>query len=76
MRQSLGTANSNEPIVLAPDDRWVWSIDEMINGKGKPKFSEKSYPIVTLSTTLESNPSLRGNKSATNHTSYYTAISQ
>jgi hypothetical protein len=41
------------PIVPAPDDRWWWLWRNWWNEdwQGKPKYSEKTYPRATLSTT-------------------------
>jgi hypothetical protein len=68
----LGTSATNGPIVPAPDDRWVWSIWWNENWQGKQKYSEKTCPSATLSTTnptcpeLQSNPDRRGGKLTTN----------
>jgi hypothetical protein len=69
----VGTSANIWPIVPAPDDRWwVWSSRWNEDWQGKPKYSEKTCPSVTLSTTnptwpdLESNPDRRGRKPATN----------
>jgi hypothetical protein len=68
------------PIVPAPDDRWwLWSNWWNEYWQGKLKYSEKSCPSATLSTTnptcpdLGSNPGHRGWKPATNRLSYGTA---
>jgi hypothetical protein len=66
------------PIVPAPDDRWGWLWSNWWNKdwQGKPKYSEKTCPSVTLSTTNPtwldpgSNPGCRGGKPATNRLSY------
>jgi hypothetical protein len=66
------------PIVQAPDDRWGWLWSNWWNEEwqGKPKYSEKTYPSTTLSTTNltwpdpGSNPGRRGGKLATNRLSY------
>jgi hypothetical protein len=65
------------PIVPAPDDRWwVWISRWNKDWQGKPKYSEKTCPSATLSTTnppwtdSSSNPDRRGGKSATNRMSY------
>jgi hypothetical protein len=71
------------PIVPAPDDRgwWLWSSWWNEDWQGKPKYSEKTCPTATLSTTnptrpdLGSNPGRRGGKPATNRLSYGTALS-
>jgi hypothetical protein len=48
----LGTSATNWPIVPAPDDRWwVWSSWWNENWQGEKKYSEKTYPIATLSIT-------------------------
>jgi hypothetical protein len=69
----LGTSANIWPIVPAPDDRWwVWSSRWNENWQGKPKYSEKTCPIATLSTTNPAwpdrglNPGRRGGKPATN----------
>jgi hypothetical protein len=75
----LGTSATNCPIVPAPDDRWVWNILWNGNWQGKSKYSEKTCPSATLSTTnptwpdLGLNPGRRGGKPATNRLSYGTA---
>jgi hypothetical protein len=76
----LGTSATNWPIAPGPENRWwVWSSRWNENWQGKPKYSEKTCPSTTLSTTnptwpdLGSNPGRRGGKSSTNHLSYYTA---
>jgi hypothetical protein len=68
---AVGTTASILPIVLAPDGRWwVWSTRWSENWQGKPKYSEKTCPNITLSTTnptwpdLESNPGRRCGKTA------------
>jgi hypothetical protein len=75
----LGTSATIWPIVPAPDDRWwVWSSRWNKNWQGKSKYSEKTWPSATLSTTnptwpdLGSNPGSRGGKPATNRLSYGT----
>jgi hypothetical protein len=61
------------PIVPAPDDRWWWLWNE--DRQGKPKYSEKTCPSATLSTTNptwldpSSSPGRRGGKPATNRLS-------
>jgi hypothetical protein len=70
------------PIVPAPDDRWGWFWSNWWNEdwQGKPKYSEKTCPSATLSTTNAtwpdpgSNPSRRGGKPATNRLSYGAAL--
>jgi hypothetical protein len=66
------------PVVQAPDDRWGWLWSNWWNEEwqGKPKYSEKTCPSATLSTTNptwpdpDSNPGRRSGKSATNRLSY------
>jgi hypothetical protein len=48
---SLGTSATSLPTVTALDDRWAWSIWWNENWQGKPKYSEKTCPNVTLSIT-------------------------
>jgi hypothetical protein len=80
-RNPLGTAATVWLIVPAPDDGWwwwwwLWSNWWNEDGQGKPKYSEKTYPSATLSTTNPtwpdpgSNPGRRGGKPATNRLSY------
>jgi hypothetical protein len=75
----LGTSATNWPIVPARDDRWIWSVWWNENWQGKVKYSEKTCPSATLSTTnprwsdLGSNPGRHGGKLATNRPSYGTA---
>jgi hypothetical protein len=76
----VGTSATNWPIVPAPDDRWwVWSSRWNENWQGKPKYSEKTCPSSTLSTTnptlpdLGSIPDRSGGKPATNRLSCGTA---
>jgi hypothetical protein len=68
------------PIVPAPDDRWwLWNSWWNEDWQGKPKYSQKTCPSATLSTTnptwpdLGSNPVRRGGKPATNRLSFGTA---
>jgi hypothetical protein len=78
----LGTSPTKWSIVPAPDDRWwwLWSSRWNENWQGEPKYSEKTCPIATLSTTNPtwpdpgSNPCRRGGKPATNRLSYDTAL--
>jgi hypothetical protein len=78
----LGTSATNWPVVPAADDRswWLWSSRWNENWQGKHKYSEKTYPSATLSTTnptrpdLGSNPDRRCGKPATNRLSYGTAF--
>jgi hypothetical protein len=72
----LSTSATNWPIVPSPDNRWwMWSSRWNDNWQGKLKYSEKTYPSTTLSTTNPSwpdlglNPGRRGGKSATNRLS-------
>jgi hypothetical protein len=75
------TSAANWPIVPAPDDRWwrVWT--SWWNGTwlGQQKYSEKTCPSATLSTTnptwpdLGSNPGRRGGKLSANRLSFGTA---
>jgi hypothetical protein len=76
----LGTSATNWPIVPGPDDRWwVWSGRWNENLQGEPKYSEKTCPNATLSTTNltwpdpGSNQGRRGGKPTTNRLSYGTA---
>jgi hypothetical protein len=70
------------PIVQAPDDRWGWLWSNWWNEdcKGKPKYSEKTCPSATLSTTNPtwpdpgSNAGRRGGKPATNRMRYGAAF--
>jgi hypothetical protein len=79
----LGTSATNWPIVPAPDYRWwMWSSQWNENWQEKPKYSEKTCPIATLSTTNPtwpdpgSNLGGRGGNPATNCLSYGTSIFQ
>jgi hypothetical protein len=75
---TLGTAATYWPIVSAPDDRrwWLWRNWWNEDWQGKPKYSEKTCPSATLSTTNPTwldpvlNPGRRGGKPATNRLSY------
>jgi hypothetical protein len=66
------------PIVPAPDDRWGWLWRNLWNKdwQGKPKYSEKTCPSATLSTTNPTwldpgfNPVRRGGKPGTKRLSY------
>jgi hypothetical protein len=79
----LGTLITNWPIVPAPDDRrwWICSSRWNENWRGKSKYSEKTCPSTTLSTTNPtwrdpcSNPGRRGRKPMTDRLSYETAVS-
>jgi hypothetical protein len=70
----LGTSTTNWPIVPAPDDRWWWMWSSRWNEtcQGKPKYSEKTCPSATLSTTNPTWPALVS-KPTTNRLSYDTA---
>jgi hypothetical protein len=71
----LGTAATDWPIVPAPGWLW-WRIWWNEDWQGKSKYSEKTCPSATLSTTNPtwpypgSNPGRRGGKPATNRLSY------
>jgi hypothetical protein len=78
----LVTSATVWPIVPTPDDRWWWWLcSNQWNAKwqGKPKYSEKTCPSATFSTTnptlpdLGSNPCRHCGKPATNRLSYGTA---
>jgi hypothetical protein len=53
VRWDFGYCGHYWPIVPAPDDRWGWLWRNWWNKdwQGKPKYSEKTYPSATLSTT-------------------------
>jgi hypothetical protein len=82
MRWDFGYCGHYWPIVPAPDDRWGWLWRNWWNEdwQGKPKYSVKTFPSATLSTTNPKwlNPVLnlgrRGGKPATNRLSYGAAI--
>jgi hypothetical protein len=71
------------PIVPSPDGRWWWLWRNWWNEdwQGKSKYSEKTCPSATLSTTNPTwldpglNPVCRGGKPATNRVSYGAALS-
>jgi hypothetical protein len=74
----LGTA-ANSGLLYKPQmihEGDCGALGRMKIGRGKPKYSEKTYPSVTLSTTNPtwpdpgSNPGHRGGKPATNRLSY------
>jgi hypothetical protein len=79
----LGTPTTNWPIVPPPHDRWwwMWSSWWNENWQGKQKYSKKTCPNATLSTTncswLDegSNPRGRGGKPPTNRPSNGKALS-
>jgi hypothetical protein len=75
----LGTSATKRPIPPAPDARWwMGSSQWNKNWQGKPKYSEKTYPSDTLSTTNPTLPDLgsysgrRSEKPATNRLRYGT----
>jgi hypothetical protein len=78
----LGTAATNWPIVPALDDKWwwLWSSQWNANWLWKPKYSEKTCPSATLSTTNptwpdpNANPGHRGGKPETNRFSHGAAF--
>jgi hypothetical protein len=71
------------PTVPPPPDRWWWLWRNWWNNdwQGTPKYSEKTCPSATLSTTNPTwldpglNPGRRGGKPATNRLSYGAAYS-
>jgi hypothetical protein len=74
----LGKSATNLPIVPAPDDRCVWSSRWNEDWQQKQKYSEKTCPCASWSTTnptwldLGSNPGRSGGKPATNRLGYGT----
>jgi hypothetical protein len=82
VRRDLGYCGHYWPIVPAPDDRWWWLWRNWWNEarQGKPKYSEKTCPSATLSTTNPTwldavlNPGRLGGKPATNRMNYGTAL--
>jgi hypothetical protein len=82
LRWAFGYCGHYWPTVPAPDDRSWWLRRNWWNEdwQGKPKYSEKTCPSATLSTTnptwLEPglNPGHRGGKPATNRLSYGAAF--
>jgi hypothetical protein len=76
----LATAAAYSRIVPAPDDRWwrLWSNCWNKDWQGKPKYSEKTSPSATLTTTNPTWPDpsskhgRRSGKPATNSLSYGT----
>jgi hypothetical protein len=52
-KSPLGASANNWSIVRALDDRWwwMWSSQWNENWQAKPKYSAKTYPSATLSTT-------------------------
>jgi hypothetical protein len=75
----LGTAATDWLVVACPGWLWWWRNWWNKDWKGKPKYSEKTCPSATLSTTNPtwpdpgSNPGHRGGKPATNRLSYVAA---
>jgi hypothetical protein len=67
---------------LSVSEWWVWNSRWNENWQDKLKYSEKTCPTATLSTTnptrsyLVSNPGRRGGRPATNRLSYGTALDQ
>jgi hypothetical protein len=76
----LGTSATEWPIVPAPGDYDDGEFGGMKTVQGKPKYSEKTCPSATLSTTNPTwsdpglNPGRRGGKPATNRLSYGAAL--
>jgi hypothetical protein len=78
LRWDYGYCGHYWPIVPAPDNRWWWLWRTWWNEDwhGKPKYTEKTWPSATLSTTNPTwlgpglNPGRRGGKPATNRLSY------
>jgi hypothetical protein len=76
----LGTSATNWPTVPGLDNKWMWSSRWNENWQGKPKYSEKTCPSATLSTTnptwpdLGSNPGRLGGNPATSRRSYGSAL--
>jgi hypothetical protein len=62
----LGTSATVWPIVPAPINRWwwMWSSRWNENWQGKPKYSEKTCPSATLSTTNPTWPDLARTRAA------------
>jgi hypothetical protein len=75
----LSTAATDWPTVPAPRWLWWWRIWLNEDWQGKSKYSEKTHPSATLSTTNPTwpdpglNPGRRGGKPATNRLSCGTA---
>jgi hypothetical protein len=82
VRWDFGYCSHYWPIIPAPDDRLEWSWRNWWNEdwQGKPKYSEKTCPSASLSTTNSTwrDPSLNlghhGGKPATNRLSYGVAL--
>jgi hypothetical protein len=78
----LGTSATNWYIVPALRNRWVRGVWWNENWQGKPKYTEKTCPSATLSTTnhtwpdLGSNPGRRGGNPASNRLSYGAAYAE
>jgi hypothetical protein len=76
----LATAATDWSIVACPGWLWWWRIWWNEDWQGKPKYSEKTRPSVTMSTTKPtwpypgSNAGRRGGKPATNRLSYGAAM--
>jgi hypothetical protein len=76
----FGTATTDWPIVDCPGWLWWWIVWWNEDWQWKPKYSEKTHPNATLSTTNPTwpdpgsnpgwNPGRRGGKPATNRLSY------
>jgi hypothetical protein len=71
----LGTSATIEPIVLAPDDKWVRGSRWNENWQGKQKYSEKSFRRATLSTGNPTWPDLGPNSAHRGGWSVCNAIS-
>jgi len=59
-------------------DKWVWNVDGMMTGKGKPKFWKINMPSAALSTTNFTNTAVRlklGFCCVKSHTAWATALS-
>jgi hypothetical protein len=76
----FGTAATDWPIVTYPWWLWLWRIWWNEDRQRNPKYSEKTRPSATLSTTNptwpdpRSNPGRRGGKPGTNRLSYGAAL--
>jgi hypothetical protein len=76
----IDTAATDLPIVACPGWLWRWRILWNEDWQGKPKYSKKTHPSATLSTTNPTwpdpgkNPGRRGGKPATNRLSYGVAL--
>jgi hypothetical protein len=84
VRWDFGYCGHYWPIVTAPDDRWWWLWRNWWNEdwQGIPKYSDKTCPSATLSTTNPTrldpglNPGHRRGKLATNRLSHGAAYPQ